>query len=68
MPRLIRHDAEGPIKIEPQDKPVFVCACGLSKNFPFCDGAHKGCKGETPGVVSVYDAQREKVIEERADA
>ncbi len=67
MPRLIRHDAEGPIKIEPQDKPIFVCACGLSKNFPLCDGAHKGCKGETPGVVSVYDAQREKVVEERAD-
>ena len=41
MARIIRHVATAPIKIEPTDKPVFVCACGLTKNFPFCDGAHK---------------------------
>ena len=67
MPRLVRHDADGPIRIDPQDKPVFICGCGLTKNFPFCDGSHKNCKGETPGVVSVYDAARERVIEERSE-
>ncbi|MEZ6242839.1 MAG: CDGSH iron-sulfur domain-containing protein [Phycisphaerales bacterium] len=67
MPRLVRHDADGPIKIEVRDKPVFVCACGLSKTFPICDGSHKGCVNETPGVVSVYDAKRERVIEEREE-
>ena len=40
MARMIRHEACDPIKIEPQDKPVFICARGLSKNMPFCDGAH----------------------------
>ena len=44
MPRLVRHDADGPIRIDPQDKPVFICGCGLTKNFPFCDGSHKNCK------------------------
>ena len=65
MPRLVRLDADGPIRIDPQDKPVFICACGLTQNFPFCDGSHKACKGETPGKVSVYDAERKSVVEER---
>ena len=43
MPRLVRFTHKKPIKIEPQDKPVWVCACGLSKTFPICDGTHKGC-------------------------
>ena len=67
MPRLIRHDATGPIKIEPQDKPVWVCACGLTKNAPFCDGSHKACKSEAQGKVYEYDAGGQ-VVAERDDA
>ena len=67
MPRLVRHDLTGPIKIEPQDKPVFICGCGLTQNFPFCDGTHKNCAGEQPGTLYVYDADRKTVIEERPD-
>ena len=65
MPRLVRHDATGPIKIDPQDKPIFICACGLSQNFPHCDGSHKNCKSESPDKLSVYDDERKQVIEER---
>ena len=65
MPRLIRHDRTGPIKIEPQDKPIFICGCGLSQNFPFCDGAHKTCVNEDVNTLYVYDAERKQVIEER---
>ncbi len=69
MARLIRQDACDPIKIEPQDKAVFVCACGLSKNLPFCDGAHKAARtGEKAGTLYVYDKERETVVEEREDA
>lgn len=67
MPRLVRHDAMGPVKIEPQDKAIFVCACGLSQNFPFCDGAHKGCKAELPDRLYVYDEERRQVREVRDD-
>jgi CDGSH-type Zn-finger protein len=67
MPRLVRFEADGPIRIDPQDKPVFVCGCGLTQNYPFCDGSHKACKGEEAGTVYVYDASRTKVVETRPD-
>ncbi len=57
MSRIIKLDATGPIRIDPQEKPVFICACGLTANFPFCDGRHKICKDEEPGAVYEYDAE-----------
>jgi CDGSH-type Zn-finger protein len=67
MPRMIRHDLNQPIKIEPQDKPIWVCACGLSKNLPHCDGSHKVCTAENDSTLYVYNASRDTVVEERAD-
>ncbi len=58
MARLIRHEATGPIEVPPQDKSVWICACGLSKNQPFCDGAHKACRQqETEGKLYRYDGE-----------
>lgn len=72
MPRLVRLEATGPVKIDPAaiepGKNVFVCACGLSRTFPMCDGSHKAAKlDEKPGVLSVYDRDRLRVVEERAE-
>jgi CDGSH-type Zn-finger protein len=33
-------DTPYPVEVE-ATKTYFWCACGLSKNQPFCDGAHK---------------------------
>jgi CDGSH-type Zn-finger protein len=68
MARLVRTEATGPIRIDPQDKPVFICACGLSQNFPFCDGTHKVCKSEDSGTLYRYDPATRQVVKTEPDA
>ncbi|MBZ0164724.1 MAG: CDGSH iron-sulfur domain-containing protein [Notoacmeibacter sp.] len=35
--------AKAPVKVDVEEgKSYFWCACGKSKNQPFCDGSHKG--------------------------
>ena len=52
--RYVCRTAEGPIEIKPQEKSVWICACGLSKDQPFCDGSHKQAKQEEPGKTYYY--------------
>jgi CDGSH iron-sulfur domain-containing protein 3 len=33
---------KGPYVCEEEPKAYWWCACGLSKNQPYCDGSHKG--------------------------
>jgi len=68
MARLVRTEATGPIKIDPQDKPIFICACGLSAKFPFCDGTHKVCREEQAGTLYRYDPATKKVTSTTPDA
>ncbi|MFM9956978.1 MAG: CDGSH iron-sulfur domain-containing protein [Phycisphaerales bacterium] len=72
MPRLVRLEATASFKIDPATiapgKMISVCACGLSRTFPLCDGSHKAAREkEKPGVLSVYDKDRLNIIEERPD-
>jgi len=67
MPRLVQLNATGPIEIKPQEKSVWVCACGLSQTLPLCDGSHKKCGHAEPdtGKVYVYDPARKRVVDEQ---
>ncbi|MEF8774423.1 MAG: CDGSH iron-sulfur domain-containing protein [Halobacteriales archaeon] len=51
MTRLVEHDATGPRKLTPEDVDpekgdVAVCRCGLSAEYPFCDGTHRRTRDE----------------------
>ena len=77
--RVIRHDRKHPFRVKLGELPglanltkdekvlgyeVHMCACGLSKNKPFCDGAHKAVQNEEPGRIYSYDSEnRQSVME-----
>lgn len=63
MGRLIRHDRAQPYQLKPEDvqEAVYLCACGLSRNKPFCDGSHKRTRGEEEGALYLYDAEGNRV-------
>jgi CDGSH-type Zn-finger protein len=54
--RKVTKTDRAPLKIPPQEKAVWICMCGLSKNQPYCDGSHKSCSGEEEGKVYEYAA------------
>jgi CDGSH iron-sulfur domain-containing protein 3 len=56
MARMIRHEKNAPYEVpEGTELPIYICACGLSKNKPFCDGSHKKTRDENPTDVYLYD-------------
>jgi CDGSH-type Zn-finger protein len=59
MGRLVEHDATGPRKldesdIDPEKGDIAVCQCGLSAEFPFCDGTHNRVGGEKEELCYRY--------------
>ena len=57
MARKVTKTLKEPFEIKPQKESVWICLCGLSKNQPFCDGAHKEILDEPEDKIYEYDEQ-----------
>lgn len=55
MARIVTLEATQPTPVIVGTETKWICACGLSKNKPFCDGTHKACKTEESGKVYRYN-------------
>lgn len=66
MARLVEHERNTPYEIpEGTELPVWICACGLSKNKPFCDGSHKRTRDEEASALYAYDGTGRIKIEKQ---
>ncbi|MFC6988271.1 CDGSH iron-sulfur domain-containing protein [Haloplanus sp. GCM10025708] len=67
MPREVTHTAHGPRILTPADVDdekgdVAICLCGLSEEYPFCDGSHRRTEDESPDTLYKYvDGERREV-------
>lgn len=65
--REVTHSATGPLRLTPEDVDpekgdVAVCLCGLSDDYPFCDGSHRKTEDERSDVRYKYvDGERRRV-------
>ena len=68
MARLIKHEADSPREVKAGEESIWVCMCGLSKNYPVCDGAHSlARKQEEDGKLYRYDGDNAVEVTDFAD-
>jgi CDGSH-type Zn-finger protein len=73
MARDVTHTESGPLRIDESDLDdekgdIAICLCGLSGNYPFCDGAHRATEDEKEETTYKYanddpDGERQEIRE-----
>lgn len=64
MSRIVRREAVAPKMISAEEAkfPMAICACGLTSNFPYCNGSHTQTKQEEPGKLYEYSNNQAKEV------
>lgn len=67
MAREVRHTATSPLRIDEDDiddekGDIAICLCGLSSNYPFCDGSHRATHDEASDAVYRYESGKRREI------
>ncbi|MFB6112967.1 MAG: CDGSH iron-sulfur domain-containing protein [Halodesulfurarchaeum sp.] len=67
MPREITHDARGPKilteeDIDEENGDIAICMCGLSAEYPFCDGSHQGTADEDRETLYKYEGDDDEGV------
>lgn len=62
MPRIIIHARNSPfIHRTAKGDTILICMCGLSGNYPLCDGSHLKTDGEEAGIIYLYNQQGSRI-------
>lgn len=73
MAREITHTDSGPYIVTPEDideekGDVAICMCGLSRDYPFCDGSHQVTEDEDADARYKYPGDDPSADRRRIDA